>query len=492
MSTVQETSDSGHKKWMWPFELIEQIGEGGMGLVYRAKYVVNGREVALKMLPKDVTDETTLARFERELEVLKNLKHPNIVRCFGGACENNRRFYAMELVHGGTLEDKLAERKKLPWEQVIFYGLQICDALECSHKQGVIHRDLKPANFLLTEAGKLKLSDFGLASVAAARKITAAGKTAGTFLYMAPEQIHGHKVSAQTDLYALGCVLYELLTGEPPFVGETAAATLHMHCRDTPQRPTEKALDCPIELERIILQLLEKKEEDRPKSAAEVGKRLKAVKQTVAVLPKDRMSQLERTVPTMPVTSPPISRVLKPSVAELSTPSMSIPGWTLIPILTMLLLSLSWNVISRSTADVHNPAGDLWVNAASSSHPMTVRLEAIHALGEISKSTEQYLGVLKAGLEDEESAIREANIFAIKNAGANAKELTPSLIAITKDDPSSSVRDAARNTVESLQATEANSQFPWLKTVFSLVFFATVGASYYVRKKFPDSKMQLT
>ncbi|MDA7503439.1 protein kinase [bacterium] len=489
MSTVEETTDSGHEKWMWPFE---QIGEGGMGLVYRAKYVVNGREVALKMLPKDVTDETTLARFERELEVLKNLKHPNIVRCFGGACENNRRFYAMELVRGGTLEDKLEDRKKLPWEQVIFYGLQMCDALTCSHSQGVIHRDLKPANFLITEAGKLKLSDFGLASVAAARKITAAGKTAGTFLYMAPEQIHGHKVSAQTDLYALGCVLYELITGEPPFVGDTAAATLHMHCRDTPQRPTEKALDCPIELERIILQLLEKKEEDRPESATEVGKRLEAVKQTVAVLPKDRVTQLERTVPAMSTTSPPSTRVLKPSVAEISTPSLSIPGWTVIPIIMVLLLSLLWNVLNRSTGEVKNPAGDLWVNATSPSHSMPIRLEAIHALGEISKSTEQYLGVLKSGLEDESGEIREASIFAMKNAGANAKELTPSLIAITKDDPNSSVRDAARNAVETLQATEVNSQFSWLKTVSSILFLVTLAASYYVRKKFPDSKLQVT
>ena len=243
-------------KWIWPFELLEQIGEGGMGVVYRARYVVNDRQVALKMLPADVTDETALARFERELAVLKSLKHPNIVRCFGGSCENKRRFYAMELIEGGTLEDLLRTHKKLRWERVVEYGIQMCSALDASHRANVIHRDVKPSNFLIADDGTLKLSDFGLASVAASRRITAAGKTAGTFLYMAPEQIRGHAVTPQTDMYALGCVLYELITGKPPFVAETPAATLHMHCHAEPERPTTKALDCPPALEEIILTLM--------------------------------------------------------------------------------------------------------------------------------------------------------------------------------------------------------------------------------------------
>ena len=218
-------------RWIWPFELIEQIGEGGMGVVYRARYVVNNREVALKMLPGDVTDKVALARFERELEVLKNLKHPNIVRCFGGVSEDKQRFYAMELVEGGSLEDELQRRGRLTMERVVAYGLQMCAGLECSHKSGVVHRDIKPSNFLIGNDKQLKLSDFGLASVSASRRITAAGKTAGTLLYMAPEQIRGGDLSPQTDLYALGCVFYELLTGKPPFVGESPAQTMHMHCR---------------------------------------------------------------------------------------------------------------------------------------------------------------------------------------------------------------------------------------------------------------------
>src|SRR5262249_24462929 len=155
---------------IWPFELLVQIGEGGMGVVYRARYVVNNREVAVKMLPADVTDKVVLQRFERELEVLKSLKHPNIVRCFGGLCEDKGRFYAMELVGGGTLESELERKGQLSWESVVEYGLQMCAALDWAHQQGVVHRDVKPSNFLLTPEGQLKLGDFGLATMAAARK----------------------------------------------------------------------------------------------------------------------------------------------------------------------------------------------------------------------------------------------------------------------------------------------------------------------------------
>ena len=139
----------------------------------------------------DIANETILSRFERELEILNTLRHPHIVRCFGGVCEGNQHFYAMELVEGGTLDHLLEERGKFSWEATIQFALQMASGLAYAHERGVVHRDVKPGNFLLTPAGKLKLSDFGLATVEAATKITAAGKTMGTFPYMAPEQIRG-------------------------------------------------------------------------------------------------------------------------------------------------------------------------------------------------------------------------------------------------------------------------------------------------------------
>ena len=304
------------ERWIWPFELMEKIGEGGMGVVYRARYVVNDKQFAVKLLPGDVNDETTLARFQREVDILKKLKHPHIVRCFGGECKNKRHFYAMELVEGGTLDELSIQRGRLAWELVVEYGLQMCSALAFSHSHGVVHRDIKPGNFLITSSGRLKLGDFGLASVAASRRITAEGRTMGTYQYMAPEQIRGKEITPQTDLYSLGCVFFELLAGRPPFEGETAAEILHQHIKDAPPRVGQFAPDCPAGLEQLVNDLLQKEPAARPADADAVAKRLKAVTQTIIV--KQNLRPFEkppadsqpaeltdtRSAPTIPQTAP--------------------------------------------------------------------------------------------------------------------------------------------------------------------------------------------
>jgi serine/threonine-protein kinase len=266
-------------RWIWPFELKEKLGEGGMGVVYRARYVGNDREVALKLLPDDVAaNPTILARFEREMEVLKQLRHPNVVHCFGGVCKTKERFYAMEVVEGGTLGDELRKKGRYSWDKVIELGLQMCAGLGYAHEQGVIHRDVKPANFLIGKNGQLKLADFGLATITSGQKITKAGKTVGTFYYMAPEQIRGKPpISARTDLYALGCVLYELLTGDPPYMGDHPAETLQKHVDAPIPHVATKMLDCPPALDALIVDLLAKNPDARPASAAVVARRLEAI-----------------------------------------------------------------------------------------------------------------------------------------------------------------------------------------------------------------------
>lgn len=452
-----------------------------MGRVYRARYVVNGREVALKMVPADVTDQTALARFERELDVLKNLKHPNIVRCFGGSCENKRRFYAMELVSGGTLEDQLQEKKRLPWEQVIYYGLQMCDALACSHEKGVVHRDVKPSNFLITKSGQLKLSDFGLASVATSRRITAAGKTAGTFLYMAPEQIRGQEVTPQTDLYAMGCVLYELVTGVPPFIGDTPAATLHMHCRDTPVRPTEKAMDCPVALERIILQLMEKDAKDRPQSATQVASLLKGVKQTVTIVSPTTESRLDRLSSIVPVT-PAESPFLKPDLPEPTQQNQLLPKWAFITLVTALLVSLIGNISTLTRSRSNHVSEELWVQALEN-HQIAVQLAATNALGEIARETGRHVDLIERGLDNEDSQVRLASVAAVLRAGPYGKPLVPNLIGLTKTDANTSVREAARQAVEKLQKTKSPSRFPWVGTILTTLLMSIFGAGVYLWKK---------
>ncbi len=253
------------KRHIGPFEIVDQLGIGGMGIVYRAIYTKTKQVVALKVLtPTMVENEQVIVRFEREINILKKMRHPNIVRYFGGGKSQSQRFYAMELIDGGSLEDVLKKKKKLSWEQTIDCAREIAKALEHAHSFGIIHRDLKPANIFISKKGKLKLGDFGIARDTEATALTAAGKTVGTYAYMAPEQISGQTpVSRKTDLYALGCVLYELLTGRPPFVASTPAEILFNHLQDDPDRVTTYAIDCPLELEEIIEKLLEKNPDDR-------------------------------------------------------------------------------------------------------------------------------------------------------------------------------------------------------------------------------------
>jgi serine/threonine-protein kinase len=272
------------ERQLGPFLLGQKLGGGGMGVVYRATYTKTGQVVALKLLPGEMSVKPRLvARFERELAILKKLKHPHIVPCFGGGKIGEQQFMAMELVEGGSLASVLKKRGKLPWEEVIRYGLQICSALEHAHEHGIIHRDLKPPNLLLTKDDKIKLADFGIARDNDATALTAAGRTVGTFAYMAPEQIRGNpEVSHKTDLYALGCVLYELLTGTPPFSSETAGELLFQHMEKKPVRVSTIVLDCPVWLDILLTQLLEKDPEKRPRDAITVSQALAEVEMKVA------------------------------------------------------------------------------------------------------------------------------------------------------------------------------------------------------------------
>ncbi len=253
------------KRMIGPFEVGDRIGVGGMGIVYRAIYTKNGARVALKVLAPDVADSEPLQRrFEREISILKKLQHPHIVRYYGGGKFGSQRFYAMELVEGGSIEEYLKKKGCLPWEEALEFTMQIAKALEHAHEAGVIHRDLKPANLLMTSANVIKLTDFGIARDTTATSLTAAGKTVGTYAYMAPEQIRGKPpVDKKTDLYALGCVLFEMLSGETPFTSENQGEMLMQHLQEVPPPITSLVPNCPKALEDLIFRLLEKDPADR-------------------------------------------------------------------------------------------------------------------------------------------------------------------------------------------------------------------------------------
>ena len=266
-----------------PFDVGEQLGVGGMGVVYLAIYRETGQKVALKILsPALSADKKLIRRFEREIDILKKLEHPNIVRYFGGGRHGDQRYYAMEYVDGGSLDTILERKGTLSWEQTVKIGLQLSSALEHAHNHGIIHRDLKPGNLFVSKKGRLRLGDFGIARDNDATALTAAGKTVGTYAYMAPEQIHGkHSIGPKTDLYSMGCLLYQFLTGTVPFTGSNAAEIFMKHLNDEPDSVCEHNLDCPIWLDKVIQKMLKKEPSERPYDALAVHTLLEDVRERV-------------------------------------------------------------------------------------------------------------------------------------------------------------------------------------------------------------------
>ncbi len=282
-----------------PFDVGKQLGVGGMGIVYLATYRDTGEKVALKILaPALCADKKLISRFEREIDILKKLEHPNIVRYFGGGRAGDQRYYAMEYMDGGSLDTILERKGRLSWEQTIRVGLQLCSALEHAHNHGIVHRDLKPGNLFISKKGRLRLGDFGIARDNDATALTAAGKTVGTYAYMAPEQIHGkHPIGAKTDLYAMGCLLYQFLTGSVPFPGDNAAEMFMKHLNDPPDSVCEHNLECPIWLDRVIQRLLAKEPDDRPYDALAVHTLLEDVRTRVS----DQASMASHAMTSGPV-----------------------------------------------------------------------------------------------------------------------------------------------------------------------------------------------
>lgn len=267
-----------------PFILDKQIGVGGMGIVYSAIYPKNQKKVAVKVLsPGLMQDAKILKRFEREIQILKRMEHPNIVKYYGGGSDKDQRYYAMEFIDGGSLQQVLKKRKRLGWEQAILVGRQVSSALEHAHNAGIIHRDLKPANLFMSRKGRLKLGDFGIARDQEATALTAAGKTLGTYAYMAPEQIQvSHPISRKTDIYALGCLLYETIVGETPFQSDNPMDLLMQHLQDDPYNVIEKVPECPIWLDQLIERMLAKHPDDRPYDALAIHTELGEIREKVA------------------------------------------------------------------------------------------------------------------------------------------------------------------------------------------------------------------
>lgn len=263
-----------------PFEIEKELGSGAMGTVYRAKFHRSEEKivpVALKVVALGLLgNEGAMARFEREASILKQLRHPHIVRLIAhGKINKQNPYIAMEFIDGEALDRVLARRGKLSWEEVLDYGKQLCEALQYAHDKGIIHRDLKPSNLMISSEGALKLTDFGIAKDTDVTALTGANSTIGTAAYMSPEQCKGDRnLSNKSDLYSLGVVFYELLTGKKPFIAETTVEMFLKHVNERAPRIGKFVQDLPPKFESLILQLLEKDKDNRPIDAAWVRRML--------------------------------------------------------------------------------------------------------------------------------------------------------------------------------------------------------------------------
>lgn len=262
-----------------PYEVLRPLGKGGMGTVYLAIDPSSGGRIAVKTVSADNTDGgQTLKRFAKEVEILSRLEHPNIVRALGPLERDGESWYfAMEYVEGRTLGAILKEYGRLEPERAAFFLREVLLALEAAHAQGVLHRDLKPSNVLVDRSQRVKLSDFGVARAIDLTRLTTSGMALGTPAYMAPEQVEGRDADERSDLYSLGVMAYEMVTGRLPFVAENPYAVIKMHQQTPPRPPREAFDDIPQALEAAILRAMAKHPAQRFSSAAEFRAALDAV-----------------------------------------------------------------------------------------------------------------------------------------------------------------------------------------------------------------------
>lgn len=246
------------------------VGRGGMGEVWRATDEVLGRDVAVKLMLGHEHDPSAAERFRMEAQTAARLSHPHVVGVFDFGTWDGKLYLVMELVHGDSLAGDRGQAPVLSAEQVATVAAHAAAGLAAAHRQGVVHRDIKPGNLLRDADGTVKLADFGIARFVddPSAALTTTGQIVGTGLYLAPERALGQPASSASDVYSLGCVLYQLLTGQPPFRGDTATALLYQHIDTPPAPPRQVGVAMPAAFESFLLTLLAKQPEQRPGAQA--------------------------------------------------------------------------------------------------------------------------------------------------------------------------------------------------------------------------------
>ncbi|QKE84800.1 serine/threonine-protein kinase [Arthrobacter sp. NEB 688] len=358
------------------YALHAPIGRGGMGEVWRATDTVLDREVAVKTIDlRRVPDESGPARFEREARVTAGISHPNVVTVHDAGVEDETAYLVMELLPGRSLADRLRSGP-LPVDEVVDVGEQVASALEAAHTRGLVHRDVKPGNIVEDGEGRVRVLDFGITQLGEAggdQALTATHTVMGTAEYLAPEQASGGRVDGRADLYALGCVLFSLLAGDPPYSGPTAVTTMMMHTHDPVPDVRTLRPDTPAWLAELVAGLMAKDPEGRPARAADVAEALRARRAptpvgATSVLPRAGAATTQRLAP-----------VPAPLPAESVPPPPPVPGddggrrrggaGRVLGVLLALVLvgALAWWLVGRDGASTSTDGSSAAPSAAASS-----------------------------------------------------------------------------------------------------------------------------
>ncbi len=322
------------------YEVVRRVGVGGMADVYLADDTKMGRQVALKILhPQYAGDDSFVERFRREA-LAARLQHPNIVQIYDSGQQGDFNFIVMEYVEGRSLKDYLSDEGPLEVAEASRIAREVLTALAYAHRTGLVHRDIKPGNILLSEDGKVQVTDFGIARAEAGSTMTQTGTILGTAYYLSPEQAQGLPLDGRSDIYSLGVVHYEMLTGRRPFEGDSPVSIAYKHVREMPRPPSTHRGDIPRSLEAIVMTAMAKRPEDRYSSAALMRRDLEAFASGREVTATLRVAAVEDS-----------TQVLR-AVGRIERQAARRPGWLVALALALLvggLALLAWSIVTLSS-----------------------------------------------------------------------------------------------------------------------------------------------
>ncbi len=307
------------------YEIIEELGKGGMGRVYRVEDKKIKKEIALKLIKSEIaSDRKTIERFKNELTTARAIRHKNICGMFDLGEEKGQHYITMEYVSGGDLKRFIRRAAPLNIARTVFIAKQICEGLEEAHSLGIVHRDLKPNNIMIDDNGNARIMDFGIARTVKGKGITGSGVMIGTPEYMSPEQFEAKEVDQQSDIYSLGIILYEMLTGRLPFEGDTPFAIGVKHKSGIPEDPKKLNPQIPQDLSGLILKCLEKDKENRYQGAKEIRSDLELIEQGLPTT--DRLISKKKTLTSREIT------------VQFSMKKIFIPGFIIVVIVAVGLM----------------------------------------------------------------------------------------------------------------------------------------------------------